>query len=212
MNSSGNKIVPTVPAKPAIIVATPGAEPAVEEGAYGAAVLLDVWALLQRADLRATEDTFQKWMSAAALVQPQAAGGEVIVVADPAIPAVQRLIRWDAPGFAAAELDQRRDAHLPPAFPIALVDAPAPALEDFFAHVELPPDVELLGPVDLPTGRNLPGEWDEQKFGPAQRILVRAAAGQRVQLGKALRAGAVSRSARKQELPLRIQVNPIDIG
>ncbi len=212
VNSSGNKIVPTVPAKPAIIVATPGAEPAVEEGAYGAAVLLDVWALLQRADLRATEDTFQKWMSAAALVQPQAAGGEVIVVADPAIPAVQRLIRWDAPGFAAAELDQRRDAHLPPAFPIALVDAPAPALEDFFAHVELPPDVELLGPVDLPTGRNLPGEWDEQKFGPAQRILVRAAAGQRVQLGKALRAGAVSRSARKQELPLRIQVNPIDIG
>ncbi len=212
LNSSGEKITATVPAKPAIIVATPGAEPEVESGGYGAAVLLDTWALLQRADLRATEDAFYKWMNAAALVEPQEAGGEVVVVADPAFPAVQRLIRWDVPGFAATELDQRRDARLPPAFPIALIDAPAAALEDFLAHVELPPDVELLGPVDLPAGRNLPGEWDVQRFGPAQRILVRAAAGQRTQLGKALRAGAASRGARKQELPLRIQVNPIDIG
>lgn len=212
LNSSGEKIIATVPAKPAIIVATPGAEPEVERGGYGAAVLLDTWALLQRADLRATEDAFYKWMNAAALVEPQEAGGEVVVVADPAIPAVQRLIRWDVPGFAATEMDQRRDARLPPAFPVALVDAPAAALEDFFAHVELPPDVELLGPVDLPAGRSLPGEWDVQRFGPAQRILVRAAAGQRTKLGKALRAGTASRGARKQELPLRVQVNPIDIG
>ena len=43
-------------AGPALVVATPGAEPRVE-GGYGAAVLLDAWALLQRPDLRAVEDT-----------------------------------------------------------------------------------------------------------------------------------------------------------
>ena len=212
LTSWGEKVRDTVPAAPALVVATPGAEPRVDGGMYGAAVFLDTWALLQRPDLRAVEDAFGKWMAAAALVAPHTAGGEVVVVADPALPVVQHLIRWDAPGFAARELLQRRDAGFPPAVHIALVDAPAKALDDFFEHVDLPQGTELLGPVDLPGGVNLPGEWDEAALGPAQRMLVRAPLAGRDALGKALRAGAVSRAARKQDAPLRIQVNPIDIG
>ena len=53
---------------PAVVVATPGAEP-VAEGGYGAALLLDGWALLARADLRAGEETLRRWMNAAALVR-----------------------------------------------------------------------------------------------------------------------------------------------
>ncbi|UIZ93224.1 primosomal protein N' [Corynebacterium sp. CNCTC7651] len=212
LTSWGEKVRDTVPAAPALVVATPGAEPRVDGGMYGAAVFLDTWALLQRPDLRAVEDAFGKWMAAAALVAPHTAGGEVVVVADPALPVVQHLIRWDAPGFAARELLQRRDAGFPPAVHIALVDAPDKALDDFFEHVDLPQGTELLGPVDLPGGVNLPGEWDEAALGPAQRMLVRAPLAGRDALGKALRAGAVSRAARKQDAPLRIQVNPIDIG
>lgn len=209
ITSSGERIRDAVPAKPAIVVATPGAEPRVDGGAYGAAVLVDTWALLQRPDLRAVEDTFAKWMTAAALVDPE---GEVVVAADPSIPAVQHLIRWDAPGFAALELAQRRDARFPPAVHMALVDAPRATLDDFVAHTQLPEHTELLGPVDLPPGERLPGEWDTRTHGPAQRMLVRAPLTTRNNLGKALRAGSVSRGARKVELPLRIQVNPINIG
>lgn len=212
VQSWGDKVRDTVPAKPAIVVATPGAEPRVADGTYGAAVLVDTWALLQRPDLRAVEGAFDAWMQAASLVAPQPAGGEVVVVADPSLPAVQHLIRWDAPGFAARELALRREAKFPPAVHIALVDAPRNALDDFFEHTSLPEHTELLGPVPLPAGVQLPGEWDVAAQGEAQRMLVRAPLTGRDQLGRALRAGAVSRAARRQDAPLRIQVNPVDIG
>ena len=206
VTSWGEKVRDTVPDKAAIVVATPGAEPRAD---YGAAVLLDTWALLQRPDLRAVEDAFARWAAAATLVRHE---GEVVVVADPALPAVQHLIRWDMPGFAALELAQRRDARFPPAVHIALVDAPRAALDDFFNNVDLPAHAELLGPVDLPQGEHLPGEWDVAQFGPAQRMLVRAPLAGRNALGMALRAGLVSRGARRADLPLRVQVNPINIG
>ncbi|WP_181896854.1 primosomal protein N' [Corynebacterium senegalense] len=210
--SWGERILDTVPREPLIVVATPGAEPRVESGGYGAAVLLDTWALLRRQDLRAVEDTFAKWMGAASLVDSRLDSGEVIVVAEPALPPVQHLIRWDPVSQAAGELAQRREARFPPAVHVAVVDAPRAALEDFFAHTELPGDAEKLGPVDLPPGEDLPGEWDERSFGPAQRMLVRSPLAGRAELGRALRAGSVSRATRKQDLPLRIQVDPVNIG
>lgn len=209
--SSGDRVLARVESKPAIVVATPGAEPQVD-GGYGAAVLLDPWALMQRPDLRAVEETLARWMAAAALVRPHGEGGEVVVAAESSLPVVQYLIRWDAPGFAAAELAQRRDARFPPAVHVAAVDAPRDGLETFIAHTELPPHTELLGPVDLPAGVTLPGEWDRAKYGPAQRVLVRAPLSGRSALGKALRAGQVAWSAAKPEVPLRVQVNPVDIG
>lgn len=207
--SWGERILTEVPHEPALIVATPGAEPAVAGGAYGAAVLLDTWALLGRQDLRAAEDALETWMAAATRVS---ASGEVIVVADPALPVVQHLIRWDAPGHAALELAQRRDARFPPAVHVALVDAPRAALEDFFAHAELPAHAECLGPVDTPAGEDLPGQWDAAALGPAQRMLVRSPLHGRSELGTALRAAVASRAARKQDAPVRVQVDPVHIG
>ena len=76
-------------------MATPGAEP-VAEGGYGAVLLLDSWALLTRADLRAGEEALRRWLAAAALARPAPAGGRVVVVADGALAPVQALLRWDA--------------------------------------------------------------------------------------------------------------------
>ena len=104
-----------------VVVATPGAEP-VAAGGYGAALLLDGWALLGRQDLRAAEDTLRRWMAAAALVRPRGDGGTVAVVAESAIPTVQSLIRWDPVGHAEAELDSRAEVGLPPSVHIAAVD------------------------------------------------------------------------------------------
>ena len=71
-----------VPAEPDLVVATPGAEP-VAEGGYGAALLLDGWALLSRADLRAGVEALRRWLAAAALVRSD---GTVVVGADSAVP------------------------------------------------------------------------------------------------------------------------------
>ncbi len=53
--SSGAGVLASVPATPALVIATPGAEPTADEG-YAAAVLLDAWALLARPSLRAAEE------------------------------------------------------------------------------------------------------------------------------------------------------------
>ncbi|OIR45582.1 primosomal protein N' [Corynebacterium sp. NML130628] len=210
-NSSGEKILAEVEPRAQLVVATPGAEPFVQ-GGYGAAVLMDPWALLQRPDLRAAEETFSKWIAAAALVEPHTRGGEVVVTADPAIAVVQFFLRWDPSGYAELELEHRREVSFPPTAHVAVVDAPRVALEDYFANVSLPPNTELLGPVDLPSGVTLPGTWDQRQYGPAQRMLVRCPVQDRNGLGRALRAGLISRATRKQDLPLRVQVDPLHIG
>ena len=109
------------------MVATPGAEP-VAEGGYGAVLLLDTWALLTRADLRAGEEALRRWLTAAALARPGAAGGRVVVVADGALAAVQALLRWDPAWFAARELAERRELGFPPAVRMASVTGAAEAV------------------------------------------------------------------------------------
>ncbi|MDM2403838.1 primosomal protein N', partial [Mycobacteroides abscessus] len=103
VTSGGGEVHDTVTGPPTLVVCTPGAEP-VTPGGYGAALLLDAWALLGRQDLRAAEDTLRKWMAAAALVRGRDEGGTVVVVADSSLPTVQALIRWDPVGHAATEL------------------------------------------------------------------------------------------------------------
>ncbi|HHU67637.1 primosomal protein N' [Corynebacterium sp.] len=212
VTSGGNRVVEAVPAEKSLVVATPGAEPRVTDGAYGAAVLLDTWSLLGRQDLRATEDALAKWVGAATLVAPAYRSGEVVVVADAGLPVVQSLIRWDMVGAAARELAQRRDVGFPPAVHMVAVDGANAALDTFLELVTLPPEVEVLGPVDLPPGVTLPGEYDERRYGPPQRLLLRAPLGPRAALGRALRAAVVAKAGRKEDLPLRIQVDPLHIG
>lgn len=212
VTSGGNKIVDHVEHRAGLVVSTPGAEPRVLGGRYGAALLLDTWALLGRQDLRATEETLAKWTAAATLVTPRAKGGEVFVVADPGLPVVQALIRWDVVGAAATELAQRREVRFPPSVHMAAIDGAGTSLDTFLEITELPAHAEVLGPVDLPPGVTLPGEYDERKHGPAQRLLIRTPLGPRSELGAALRAGLTARAARKDDLPLRVQVDPIHIG
>lgn len=206
VTSGGKHIVDAIDDGPQLVVATPGAEP---QGSYGALVLLDTWALLGRPDLRAAEETLAKWTAAATLVRRD---GEVVVMADPGLPVVQALIRWDMVGAAAAELAQRAEVGFPPSVRMAAVDAPSETLENFIELLEVPEGGEILGPVDLPPGVTLPGEYDEQRYGPPQRILVRVPVAQGLALGRALRAAQVARATRKELLPLRVQIDPLHIG
>ena len=155
ITSAGDAVHTEIEPGPALVVATPGAEPHVP-GGYGAALLLDSWAMLGRQDLRAAEDTLRRWMAAAAQVRSRGDGGVVAVVAESAIPTVQALIKWDPVGHAEAELEARAEVGLPPCVHMAAVDGGSDAVSALLEHAELPEDADLLGPVDLPPGVRRP--------------------------------------------------------
>ena len=164
ITSAGDAIVAEVAARPALVVATPGAEPRAVDG-YGAALLLDTWALLGRQDLRAAEDALWRWMSAAALVRARGDGGVVMAVAESSIPTVQSLIRWDPVGHADAELTARTELGLPPSVHMAAIDGSAAAVAALLDEARLPEGADLLGPVDLPPGVRRPAGTGRRRSG-----------------------------------------------
>ena len=201
---------------PALVVATPGAEPVARSG-YAAALLLDSWALLGRADLRAGEETMRRWLGAASLVRSASAGGQVIVMADSGHPVVQALIRWDPAGLAARELGERRELGFPPALRLATMTASAQACEQLLASLVLPSTAEVLGPVPLTDER--PGYHGgaacaegERPVELMVRYLLRTPRADGAGLAKALHAGQALRSAAKATEHVRVQLDPLDVG
>jgi primosomal protein N' (replication factor Y) len=189
--SGRDEVLTTVPAAPQLVVATPGAEP-VADGGYGAVLLLDAWASLTRAGLRAGEEALRRWMAAAALARPAPEGGRVIVVADRGLVPVQALVRWDPAGAAVRELADRSALGFPPATRMASITGSPTAVADLLAHLSLG---EVLGPVPEKDG---------------ERAFVRVPRSQGAALAAALKAAAGVRSARKAE-PVRIELDPLEL-
>ncbi len=189
--SGRDGVLAGVRAAPALVVSTPGAEP-VADGGYGAVLLLDGWAALGRADLRAGEEALRRWFAAAALARP-APQGRVVVMADRALPAVQALIRWDPAGAAVRELGERRALRFPPAVRMAALVGSAAALAELLAAVPEAARRDVLGPV--PAGED------------SERLLLRVPLGAGAQLASALAAASAVRSAKKGE-PVRIELDP----
>ncbi len=209
ITSGGDNVVATVAQRAAVVVATPGVEP-VADGGYGAALLLDCWALLGRQDLRAAEDTLRRWMAAAALVRNRDDGGTVVVVAESTIPTVQSLVRWDPVGHAEAELDARSEVGLPPAVHMAAVDGTPDAVDSLLADAALPEGAEVLGPVDLPIGARRPAGLAHDDS--VSRMLVRVPRANGLKLAAALRQANAAASARHDKEPVRVQIDPLHIG
>jgi primosomal protein N' (replication factor Y) len=196
--SGGDKVIAQVSGEPALVIATPGAEPL---GRYAAALLLDGWALLGRPSLRAGEEALRRWLAAAALVS---AGGTVLVHADAALPAVQALIRWDPAGFAERELADRAELGFPPAVRMAAVTGEPAAVATLLSGVA--EGFEVLGPVPADRG----AARDEARSGLV-RALVRAPRDEGAALARALHAAQAARSARKDAGPVRVQLDPAEL-
>ncbi|MGH3719355.1 MAG: primosome assembly protein PriA [Pseudonocardiaceae bacterium] len=197
--ASAGEVLPDIPPGPSLVVATPGAEPL---ALYGAALLLDASALLARPDLRAAEEALRRWMAAAAMVEPAADGGRVVVVAESSLAAVQALVRWDPAGHARAELAARAELGFPPAARMAALDGAPATLTAAGDALDLPSGAALLGPVPAP------GEPE----GERERLLVRVPRSQGGALASALAALQAGRSARKLPDPLRVQLDPQELG
>ena len=196
--SSGGRVLDSAPDTPALVIATPGAEP-FADGGYAAAVLLDTAVLLLRADLRATEEALRRWLNVVALVRPGPAGGSVIAAGDSAARALQALVRLDPAGFADRELGERSEARFPPAVKMITVEGGPAAVAEFDELLRAPEPTERLGPVDVP---QRPGE------DPRQRLTLRAPLSLGRALARAVKDVTSIRSARKSDGALRIRVDP----
>jgi primosomal protein N' (replication factor Y) (superfamily II helicase) len=213
--SGGTQVIAEVDGAPAVIVATPGAEPGAA-GGYAAAVLLDGWALLGRASLRASEETLRRWLNAAALVRPGPEGGSVIVVADAALPPVQALVRWDPVTHAERELAERRELRFPPAVRLAALTGAEDAVREVVGAADLPAGAEVLGPVPIADGAvrgSGPGVagLDGPEPDRTVRMLVRTGRADGTALAAALRAAQAERSARKDARVVRLQLDPAEL-
>jgi primosomal protein N' (replication factor Y) len=193
--SGGEAVLARVAAGSAVVVATPGAEP-VADGGYAAALLLDAWASLDRADLRAGEEALRRWLNAAALVRGGSDGGRVVLVAPGGLGPVVALVRWSPTWFAGAELAERRALEFPPAATVVTLTGAAAAVQSLVECAELPSGVETLGPV--PHGDDV-------------RVLLRAPLDAGDALMRAVRAGTAVRTARKEPGSVRVQRDPLDL-
>ncbi|MCB5165293.1 primosomal protein N' [Streptomyces bambusae] len=202
--SGRDHVLDTVPDRPALVVSTPGAEPVAEGAGYAAALLLDGWAMLGRPDLRAAEEALRRWIGAASLVRGQDAGGTVVIVAEATLRPVQALVRWDPVGHALRELAERAELGFPPVSRMASVAGAAEPLAAFLASVRLPEDAEVLGPVPLPARRGAPDA--------GERALIRVPPGSGAALAAALKTAQAARLARGPAEPLRVRIDPLDIG
>ena len=201
--SGAEAVLATVPDKPAVVVSTPGAEPVADAG-YGAALLLDGWALLARPDLRAGEESLRRWLNAAALVRGAPNGGIVIVVAPGELRPVQALLRWHPRWHAERETADRSALHLPPAARMAAVSGAPAAVHELLDDTALPEGAERLGPVPDPV-RSRDGTVIE-------RMLVRVPRRYGAELAAALKQASAQRSARKAPDAVRIQLDPQHIA
>ncbi len=137
-------VVAAIPAQPAVVVATPGAEPRADDG-YSALLILDTEVLLGLPALRAREEAVRRWLAAVALTAPHAA---TMLVAPQDLPVVQALVRNDLASFAEAERAEREAAHMPPAYRCVRLRGEVAAVTDWLDGF----DGEVLGPLETTTG------------------------------------------------------------
>ena len=226
--SAPGGVLDAVPATPALVVATPGAEPVAESG-YTTALLLDAAVMTGGTGLAAGTEALHRWLAAASLVRP-GPHGQVLLVGDGAPGPTQALVRWDPAGFAARELDERAELHLPPAVRVAAVTGDRTAVDAVVARVGLREDPGtgsgVLGPVEVdldatgrgPAGRGAgapsggrgggAGRAAAQALDLPVRTVLRVPLAQGDELARRLKASLAVRSARREGGTVRVQLDP----
>jgi len=216
--SGSGEVVAQVGAEPALVIATPGAEP-VAAGGYAATLLLDAWALLDRPSLDASVEALRRWLGAAALTRGSAAGGVVVLAGAPThttLPPVEALVRWDPTWLAERELADRAELSLPPVVTMAQVIGPRAAVSRALDHGEVDPGLERLGPLPFrarqPGGHRSGAAANAVAEEPLVQVLLRAPVDRGPALAASLAAMRAGRSARKEKDSVAVRMDPVDGG
>ena len=151
INSSGENIFDRVGDEPAIVVATPGAQPRTA-GGYSAVVILEGLRFLADSQLRAMESAREIFFSTVAMSAPDTTS---VVVLDESNPLIGELNRWSIGRLARAELADRLATKLPPYYRQVLFQGESREilrLSEGFVQMQsdqrLPLEVEIIGPIE----------------------------------------------------------------
>lgn len=196
LSSSGDHPLAEVDDKPALVLSTPGVEPAARFG-YAAAVLLDTAGTLGRPELRAGEEALRRWLAVAALVRPGEDGGTVLIVGEAADRQVQALLRLDPVGYAERELAERTVAGFPPAVKLVALEGEFEVLHEILGTLQLPEGVQVNGPFETAA---------------EPRVTLRCALPLGAELVAAVRTMLSRRAAAKTPGALRVRVDPQVVG
>jgi primosomal protein N' (replication factor Y) len=144
--ADGEHPVLNVDSRPALVVATRGAEP-VAEGGYRAVILLDGDRMLQAEDLRIGESCLRWWSNAAALARP----GSPVHLVGVTGGVARALATWTQPAYARAELAGRAPLRMPPTVRVAALEGSSAAVDTAIAALRAAvpalDDDAVLGPV-----------------------------------------------------------------
>jgi len=145
--SDGEHPVTQVDSRPALVIATRGAEP-VAAGGYRAALLLDAERMIARESLRVAEDCLRWWSNAAALVAPR----QPVVLVGVGGSIARALTTWRHEDFLRQELSDRRELRFPPVVRVATLTG---SLDEVAAAAAASgvAAADVLGPV--PSGDGL---------------------------------------------------------
>ncbi|MDJ1113736.1 primosomal protein N' [Microbacterium dauci] len=204
--ADGDHPVASVDDRPALVIATRGAEPHAA-GGYRAVILLDGDKMLMAEQLRIGESCLRWWSNAAVLAAP----GSPVHLVGVTGPVARALATWNHAAYARQELADRAPLQMPPTVRVASVEGTAPvvdeALRELRATVPALDATAVLGPV--PQGEGM------------VRALVRVdyAHGRAVaeQLRSSVVAAAVSgrrrgpRSTPRTTLKVRLDVPELDL-
>lgn len=198
MSSSADHMLVTVADRPAIVIATPGAEPVAPNG-YAAALLLDGDAQLQREGLNVPEAVLGHWMRAATLVKSAADGGVVVVTAE-YDDAVASLVQMNPIAWANRQLVQRQQLGLPPAMRVAELLGPLDEVQRMVRNTPLPYQSDQspwIGPVAV----------DEHAY----RALLFFPQHVAEQVISTLKTTRAQLSARGESTAVRLRIDPTDV-
>lgn len=149
--ADGEHPVTHIDSRPALVVATRGAEP-IAAGGFRAVILLDGDRMLLADDLRIGESCLRWWSNAAALAAP----GAPVHLVGVAGPVARALATWTQASYARTELADRSPLRMPPTVRVAAVDGTRAAVEGALAALRSAvPELDaesVLGPVPREEG------------------------------------------------------------
>ena len=154
--SAGDVIKDRIEHKPALVLATSGAQPQVE-GGYAAVVILDGMRFFSHTDLRTQERARELFFETSSLISPS---GTVLLVIDDTHPIVSAIARWNVAPLLKRELSERTELQLPPSvFSVVLVMDQSigiqivSGLKKALADGRIPQSSNIYGPTEISKGQ-----------------------------------------------------------
>jgi primosomal protein N' (replication factor Y) len=154
--SAGDVIKDRIESKPALVLATAGAQPQVE-GGYAAVVILDGMRFFAHTDLRTQERARELFLETSSLISAQ---GGVLLVIDEAHPIIAAIARWNVAPLIKRELSERTELQLPPSvFSAVLVMEQGigmqivNGLKKALTDGRIPQSSKIYGPTEISKGQ-----------------------------------------------------------